>query len=52
MDPPGSGLCSAFSGTEPSGFVTGDAPIQICFKKFPSYKFILLIRGIFRLEFQ
>ena len=25
MDPPGSALCSAFSGTEPSGFVTEDA---------------------------
>jgi len=24
MDPPGSGLCSAFSCTEPSSFVTGD----------------------------
>jgi hypothetical protein len=27
-------------------------PIQICFKKLPSYKFILLIGGIFCLEFQ
>lgn len=24
MGPPGSGLCSAFSGTEPSSFVTKD----------------------------
>ena len=26
--------------------------IQICFKKFPSYKIILLIGGIFYLEFK
>jgi len=29
-----------------------DKPIQISFKKFPSYKFMLLIGGIFCLEFQ
>ena len=29
-----------------------DKPIQICFKQFPSYKFMLLIGGIFCLEFQ
>jgi len=29
-----------------------DKPIQIRFKKFPYYKFILLIGGIFCLEFQ
>jgi len=32
--------------------ISHDKPIQICFKKVPSYKFILLVRGIFCLEFQ
>jgi len=30
----------------------GDKPIQIFSKKFPSYKIILLVGGIFFLEFQ